>query len=392
MNRRLNKYYYDIDIRLIDNENNKIIDINKNFTNLGILFDFKKHVFPVIEVQLSLDTYLYNLIRTSDCNIRLSILKKELDTLNDYSNLVTSSLYMNNEIFTIIDKTKLVYINDEQEHDIPSLNVTLTLFSMNHLKINKFMFNSNYLNCRPVDIVSLINNINQAKILIERPINQRKYEQIIIPPMNIIEMINYIQNNYSLYKDDLLLFFDFNTYYVMNKVITGSTPKEKLDYKNVIFDIVNEDDRLIPFNCGYRSMESDFYYVKANNNDLKILDNTETKSEIFGTNNIIFDVDDDLNTIRNDKRFKDNPEKVKLYYNNKNLLSVENDINNVYKRKALFRFSNLDIETFKCNKIFKCTFNNKKFDFRIEKLIFNFLKDKTDGNIFSTGTCQFIEN
>lgn len=387
------KYYYDIDVQLIDNESNDLLDLNDYFLNLGTLFNFKDHVFPVMEIQLSLDTYLYNLIRTTNCSIRLTILKKEMSTLSDDINTINSSYYIQNEIFTIIDKNKMEAITMYSEHDIPSINVSLTLFSMNHLKINKYMFNSNYLNCRLIDIVSLLNNINQAKILIERPINQKKYEQVLIPPMNVIEMINYIQENYSLYRNGVQLFFDFDTYYVINNNITSSTPVERFDYRNVIFDILDGDDkRVVPYNCGYKSTTSDYYYIKANNTDIRIVDNNEAKQEIFGTNNIIFNTDDDLNVTREYYNLDGSLEKTKLYFNPKNLLNVETEINEVYKRKAIFKFTNLDIETFKCNKIYKCTINDIRYDFRLDRLLFNFIKDKSTGAVYGQGSCIFIEN
>lgn len=390
-----NKYYYDIDVHLINNDTNEIIDINNNFIQLKNTYNYKKNVFPITQIMLSLDLDLYSTIRNNDVMLRMSIKKKVLDSLTDEENVLSGEFYIYNELFSIIDKNKLEYIPEDENTDIPSLTVNLTLFSMNHLKINKHVFNGNYLDCRLTEIVALMNGINQAKLYIEKPNNQSRLEQVIIPPLNSVGMLNYLQKYYHLYQDDLRLFFDFDSYYIMNSNLSDRTPVERGDYKNVIFDILSDpqDKKVIPFDCGYKAEYNDYYYIKTDNENISIIDNTNIKEEIFGTNNIILSKDDNLNVTREDYTYDERLiDKTKVYLNKLNNPNAENALNKIHKRKVAFKFSNLDIETFKCNKLFKCTMNNESYNLKVENLIFVFTKDKNTGNCNSQGLCYFEEN
>lgn len=394
MDNKYNKYYYIVDVRLVDYTNNNIININDYFVGLRITYNYSKHVFPILEIQLSLDGYLYNIIKKNDVKIKLNILKKVLDSNDNLTSTVEKENFLLNELFTIIDRNKLEYLSENMNDiDIPTLDVKLTLFSDKHLRLNKLMFNGNYLNCRPLDVMSLINNINQSNILIERPDNQRKYEQIIIPPMNCFSMIDYLQKYYTVYRDGIRVFFDFNDYYIINEKISSKTPINKDDYRNVQFDIITEDNvkKLIPYDCGYRSEKSDYYYIKTNDDNINIVNNNDIKEEIFGTNNIVLTRDSNLNIIRDDINLEGNIDKTKLFYNNLENLYIENSFEKIYKKRALFKFNHLDIETFKCNKLFLCKMDTN-YIFKIDSSTITFIKDKNTGDCSMQGVCVFVEN
>lgn len=395
MDNKYNKYYYIVDIGLVDYTNNSVVSINSYFVGLKLTYNYSKHVFPVVEVQLSLDGYLYNTIKDNDVKIKLNIIKKILDSNDSLTETIEQENFLLNELFTIIDKTKLEYLSESiTDVDIPTLDVKLTLFSDKHLKLNKMMFNGNYLNCRAIDILSLINNVNQSNILIERPDNQRKYEQIIVPPMNCFSMIDYLQKYYTIYKNGIRAFFDFNNYYIISETISKKTPITKNDYRNVQFHIITDEDekKLIPYDCGYRSEVSDYYYIKTDNDNINIINNNNIKEEIFGTNNIVLTKDSNLNIIRDDISVEGSIDKTKLFYNNLESLYIENSFERLYKKRALFKFTHLDIETFKCNKLFLCKINNDNYRFKIDSATITLIKDKNTGDCSMQGVCAFIEN
>lgn len=395
MDDKYNKYYYIVDVSLVDYTRNNVVNINDYFVGLRITYNYKKHVFPVVEIQLSLDGYLYNTIKKNDIKLKLSIVKKILDSNDFLTNTIKKENFLLNELFTIIDKTKLEYISENiDDIDIPTLDVKLTLFSDKHLKINKMMFNGNYLNCRTVDIISLINNVNQSNILIERPDNQRKYEQIIVPPMNCFSMIDYLQKYYTVYRNGIRTFFDFNDYYIISEKISNKTPINKNDYRNVQFNIMDDDEdkKFMPYDCGYKSETSDYYYIKTNDENINIINNNDVKEEIFGTKNIVLTRDSNLDIVREDINLEGNIDKTKLFYNNLESLYLENSFEKIYKRRALFKFTHLDIDTFKCNKLFLCKIDSKDYRFKIESSNITFIKDKNTGDCSMQGVCVFIEN
>lgn len=392
------RYYYLIDTYLMDNTDNTQLVLNDNMLYMKLLYDYDVFIFPVMTVKMSLSSELYKVIRDHDVRIRMSITKKMLANTEDDKNNTTieEENFIENEVFEIIDKNKIMYNDNDLNEEVPSLEITFTLFSTTHLKANKKLFNGNFLDCRTIEILSFIQNINNSVVLVEKPSNMSKYEQIIIPPMNCIQLLQYLQDNYFIYKDGISSFFGYNEAIIMNDTITNKTPQSEGDYRNVILDVVTDDElnQISPYNVGYKSSNGMYYYVKTPDTNIKISDRTLIRQEILGSTRMLLSKDELLNTDMDewevDKDIKI-IDKRKLYYdkyNNPYAIDFSDDKN----IGCVMNFTNLDVDTFKPNKVFSTTINGKEYTLKVSKVGFLFSKDKENNIFISTGSCYFKEN
>lgn len=394
----VNKYFYDINFTLIDRTENAQYKLNDSLLAMKIHLDYKRYVFPIIMIKLSLSNENYKILRDHDVEVRLDIDKiliHDDSTPNPNRNLDRET-YIKNELFTIIDKNKIIYNDDDLNDDVPSLDMLFTLFAKKHLAINKLIFNGNYLNTRLVDILALSTSGILDNILIERPDNMTKFNQLFIPPINASKLPRYLQNNYSIYKSGIISFFGLKENIICSTTIGSKTPLSNNDYLHVIFDLqsYNNTDTM-PYECGYKTSNGEYYYIKTQETNLKISDKTRINQEIFGSRNIVFSKKENLSTEEIEWNEHDENkliDKRQLYYDNYNNpyplhMSYINE-----PIKAIFMFNNLDIDTFKPNKLFFCNLNGKEYQLRVLEASFVFKKD-TNNNTFScNGTCLFEKN
>lgn len=394
------KYFYQININLVDKTTNRQYQMDSNLLACKILFDYRNYVFPIFIIKVSLSKEEYTIIRDNSIEMKISIIKKIV--ANESNEKINTSIgdeyYIYNELFTIIDKNKITYNDSDLNDEVPSLDMTFTLFANKHLAVNKLKFNGNYLNCRPMEILSFLNGMNQDPLLIEQPHNSERYKQILIPPLNAPNLVKYLQEKYIIYRNGVNIFFDYDETIICNSTLSGNTPQGEGDYSNVIFDILDTSKNLegsMPNDCGYKSPNGKYYYIKTTDTKIKISDKTRIKQEILGSNNIIFSKDESLDTERSS--WEDEPEdkiidKTQLYYDNFNNPYPMSNQSFESFTKAVYLFSNLDISTFKLNKIFYTKLNNIEYFLRVCKVGYVFTKDKETNLFLCNGSCIFESN
>lgn len=395
----INKYFYSINFTIVDRTDNRQIKINDSVKAMRLSFNYKDYVFPILRVLLTLSKENYTIIRDHDVEARIDIYKLLMhddSTPKDTMGTDTET-YFTNELFTFIDKNKLIYNDDElSDTDVPSREMVFTLFSNKHLKINKMLFNGNYLNCRLVDILALSMSKTMDNILIEKPSNMNLFEQLYIPPINASRLPKYLQTNYDVYTEGLTSFFGFNEAIICNTTLSNTTPVNDTDYLHVILDLEsynNTND--MPYECGYKSADGRYYYVKTYYENIKISDKTLINQEIFGSRNMVFSKNENLDTqILSWEEEEDNKlvDKRQLYYDLKNSPFPANAYEINKPVKGYLQFNNLDLDTFKPNKLIFCRLNNKEYQFKIDDVEFMFKKDMNTSIFSLSGACILRKN
>lgn len=394
---KYNKYYYYIALALINMDDNTVERLDDNLLAMKISFDYKNHVFPIMVIKISVSTIIYRTIRDHNVEVRLDIIKKIVndDQVVSLDSSFNDEVYINSEMFTIIDKNKVIFNDDDLNENIPSLELTFTLFMNKHLSINKFLYNGNYLNTRLVDLLSKIpttNNINN--FLIENPSNHEVFEQLIVPPINSCRLPRFLQDKYSVYDSDIRVSFNYNDYIICNSRLSNNTPLLNNDYLDVIFDLYKINETETPYECGYKTSNGRYYYIRTCQNNVKISDKTHIKQEILGSRNIVFSKDETLSLDRiewNEDSENMIVDKRQLYYDNYNSPYPLNNDSISEPLKAVFMFTNLDIDSFKANKLFHFNLNNKDYTMKISQVSFIFKKD-TVSNLFLTNGVCLLEN
>lgn len=393
-----NKYFYRINFTLIDRTNDIQYKINSNINGIRISNDYQSLVFPILRVSLTASVELYKIIRDNEVEVRMDIYKLVLHDDSSIENVqgAETEVYFTNELFTIIDKNSIIFNDDDLNEEIPSLDLIYTLFAKKHLAINKQNFNGNYLNCRLVDMLAMSVSKIYDDVLIERPTNMTEYKQILIPPLNACRLPRYLQEIYSMYEDGILIHYGLTETIICNSELSENTPLAKNDYLHVILDLEQYNNVTgMPNECSYNTTDGRFYYIKTLETNIKISDKSLTNQEIFGSRNIVFGKKSNLSTEKNyiDEKEEDTVvEKRQVYYDKYDDMYL-NETDAIQEPiSAIMKFSNLDIASFKPNKLFFCRLNGKEYQLKPIHTEMLFRKDSNTDLFTLTGTCNFIAN
>lgn len=391
-NNKFNSYYYEIKLNLVTTKDNTTYEYTPFLNKIRVFNDYENNVFPIMTIMLSLTKEMYERIRDNECCFVISSTTKVINTENDTaSNLYSETKWLDNEIFYIMDKNKVNFTDNDLNTDNPTVSLQLNLFSKKHLEINKILINDNFINCRLIDIIGFIFKSVSIPMVIEKIENVKKYNQIIIPPLNLIRSIRYLHDYYVLYDDDMKLFFNYNDGILMNNTLSSKTPKLKNEYDTIFFDIVSDNtiNASNPYDCAYINKDDGYYYVKVKDTSVRIMSDKRTREEISGTENIVLSRDENLNLNRNDVNSTDDYDitKKQMYYDNIEHPFLDDYYSsNSLKHKMIVTFNNLDIEIFKMNRKFIVPFLDNTYEMKMSRMMFTFLKN-SDGFFSSTGSC-----
>lgn len=372
---------------------NSIIDISEDFMSLTINNDYDNNVFPIMELNTFISPNTYYKIQTdNDVKILLTIKKYNSDDISEKNISPICNYFIKDKVFKIFNKNKspINILNDNNpNYDVPSIKASYLLVSKDDLDNNKKIVNNILVNS---DITScllyLINKMKNKSIIFQKPDNNKIYNQIIIPPLNIIRNIKYIDSTYGIYNNGLRLYFDYNNYFIINKLDNTKVNGVPNKYKDVYIDIFNSNDN--DYGYGKSSLDSNadskFYSTFTTINKVLFSNATDSSKEFIGSNPIFLNQQDSL---------------IKRYYGNENYKTriFYNKYNNIYKEKELFNsmeypiniscsIFNMDIDSIICSNLFHLIFHNDNYknysgNYHILKSNLTFLSNNDSDNGYS---------
>ena len=225
----------------------------------SILKDFEKGYYPMFKVSCTINPRLYEFIVFNKFSIKFRIRLQCIT--NDFEGKPEFEEDEFNDIFvpligdeqpffdaSIYDKTveqlrtnpeKLTGIDlSEDNFNADSRKaVDLYFYKMDDLINSKNVVNEIFSGNNMVNIlVSLLSANGFNKILMSPCDNDGSFNQVIIKPMNLIEVPNYLEDNYGIYASGAIKFFDYRCVYLLNK---SGHPQcyEPNEYKKTIFSI-----------------------------------------------------------------------------------------------------------------------------------------------------------
>ncbi|WCS68346.1 hypothetical protein Goe21_02360 [Bacillus phage vB_BsuM-Goe21] len=344
----------------IDGIDNPIV-LDSMFRSIEIINDYDNNVFPILRLNVELDFESYYLIQKNDsCKFSITIKKYKHENLESNDTTIFT-YYMKNKIFIPVDKD-ISPINmpeglNSVTDQIPSLRTTFLLMSEEDLSNNKRLVNTVL---KDSDIESTILYLAQKfpskPIIFEKPDNQIIYDQIILPPNNIIRSMKYLDTVYGIYNYGLRIFLDFNAYYIINKHDNSNLPVLEGKYKNTHIKVVSdtaEGDSL--FYNDTVTESGNFYSAKVHISNIKFINYSDSRKEFLGTHNIIIS-QSNSDIVRND--YGTNEIKTRVYYNRYNNKHKEKEIV-TNSKKGIFLTCTLDaidIDAISCNNQFYFNF------------------------------------
>jgi hypothetical protein len=390
----------------------------EDILGLSIEHNYDNNLFPILRFQINLSNSTYYKILEYKDDTLFSI---RLTNFIYYANkdVDDSQKTVENEVFKGYFKPILNDItpyknSDFNKEDLEDssgkgstelntetyrmLPMTFYLFRINNLKVNNKLFNFIIEDNNITSVLGyLINEAEIDNLIISRPENEKYYNQIIVPPLNFKQTINFLQDNYGIYKTGTKVYMDFNKNYIINKNLEWA-PRAENEPKKIILTIKKYTDvESANMDTFYYDGETNLQYIftpdrtevtnskdmykKLIADDIVILDqNKISNSEIvsYDKDSQTFSFEDfktEINLIENKN---DDTKKVVYVNTNDNAFNQEElkyEIENK-ETEITLPLSNINITDFNINRIFTLNFKDMEMaqkysgDYYLDKLAY----------------------
>jgi hypothetical protein len=287
---------------LIEGRKEPINILNDAIKQVIITKDFDKCIHPILEIITLLPPKLHQLIKDNKQKAKIHLdIKKDSYTMSGH--LRRSEDFINNSFSLIMDdesdfKEKKEYeqVNKanggDGKEDKFVFNTsdyteefTLSLWNTDHIDAMRKVVNDIYKNCT---ISTAITNLYSKatgikKILISPLDNTKKYSEIRIKPMNLMNIPDYLDKVYGTYYTGSSVFLDFNRLYFLSKNGVCDA-KEKGEYTRTIFTVVKPNDSRKNSVGTTKDKKNKFYFINLNADAIDFTSPGNTKDVLSGNN------------------------------------------------------------------------------------------------------------
>lgn len=234
-------------------------ELAESIASINVKDNFLNNAFPLFVINLRVPDALLNKIRDMQSNINLKVFQYLYDETNSELDADTSDISAENIVFNttlkimlkpfittsiITDSESSVTSEDSEENQntIPMFNLELSGIPIEPLEMNQKVVNEVFQGAVPADaIVNLMSTYgNQQPIYLEVPDNKISEDSILIPPMNLIPALKYIQDIYGVYSTGLNAYFGIDGNYVFSTLKSKSAPTNVLNLKVISSSEIGE--------------------------------------------------------------------------------------------------------------------------------------------------------
>ena len=194
--------------------------------HLYIERDYDNLYFPLINISVVMDDLIYHRIKQENDTVRFRV-RIIRNIYNKDNELTKYELFCNKTFRCFMDKENVVKDNDLVEIKREKDDAIHPGYIANPREF--YMFLDNVIDCKKklnlsveksdfTDLlIYLFNQRNVDKLLMSKLNNNINISNIIIPNGNLIENINFLNEVFGLYKKGMLLFFDIDNAYLIDK-------------------------------------------------------------------------------------------------------------------------------------------------------------------------------
>lgn len=383
-------YYYDLEFINPDNDDFsihplKIIGIEKNK-------DYMNNFTPKVMISLVVNKIDMFELKKNKKDVLLKInvkakkyiKKDEKDGLDEIeSSILSSSLFIPLFSPTAFDERyrEDEYNNEENTSELGNPTNTLETNRINMIigisdivasKTAKTLFNTGLKSGQTIGSILLFisYSVPVKYVLIDKPDNQNTLPETIIPPGGFIQTMNYLQTTFGIYNNGLLVFYDNDILYILNKFNMDHDCKQD---EKVITHLYIEESDVSGGMCIVQTNDSgESEYIGSIST--RYIDNEVTDAELEGNNFVFSSFKQGLDAVsyKNDKVDSTTAKPVTMvlkrnvethkHSGEKNILDYD-ELNNPFNMASSFNESeavakkvvavlfNVNIKDFSANKI-----------------------------------------
>jgi hypothetical protein len=308
-------------------KNGDIEKINGDMvTHVYIEKDYDELFFPVVNISVNMKDALYDRIKQENDTVqfRLRITKNIYDASNK---LLQYEMYCNEIFVCFKDKENVIEDNanaETKEKGEGKESVTLGtnvrdfyLFTDEVTKCKK-IYNLSIESATMSDLlIYLIGDAGIKKLLMTKLNNNPTLSNYTVPSGNLVETINYLNNQKSFYKKGMLLFFDIDTAFLIDKnsKCTSWRPNE---IQITHIHVANQESSDSQLNGYYIDKDRKQTHVFANTERVNIKNTNIMSNQISGNKIKV------INSKQNSTQ-EINPKTTSIGSTNERILTVKED-------------------------------------------------------------------
>ncbi len=396
----LETYKYNIQAIQLLLPDSSIINLDTiRVSDMELTRDYDNYFFPIFKftIALSIDDYYTIIENKTDIKMRVRIQYRNSN--KDYSKLLF------NEIFSVYIDNNTPDLNKElrqRTNDVvsKSTNGNLTdfgsslelyLFREDYLNYNNTIINKIIKQGSMLDVITYLfyNSGIRKNVLLENFDNKNIYNEILLPPMKLIQSLAYLENQFGFYNTYSTFFFDIDYIYLMSKK-SGCNVWKKGDIKTVVFHIFSGATEYNFVNGSY--YENNQYHINITKDSFIIESNSVSRNAIEGTNRLMINsIDGTVDDINQSsiQRGKGNYKVIVNKYDNKFLANAEKNDNEDSNILSI-QLVDYDILNITPNKEYKVVFDDSALSkqyggiYRLTSNISIFAKEGTEYTLKSS--------
>jgi len=419
------KYLYNIRLRAIFKDDEFPTRLEADINDLTVYNFYEENVFPIVQIELFIDREMFKKIQLNADTIKfsLSVLKYQSDDTIAENSLANPTIYqsfIDDKILIPydIDRTILPLINksenDQEERNDKQFPLILNCFLEEHVLLNKHLLS--YVTHK-ADIKSTIlyalNKCKAKNILFSEPDNNKLYEQILIPPLNLSNTIDYLQEVYGIYSSGLNLFFDMKYNYLINKDYKKNPPIPKgniNEFSKVLLMLMDTTENSLDDYGSFIDTENELYKIKLEDRSefatqdtsireiggeaIKFLSRTKSNPNVQRIQDLRHNVSNDSTLkVTNSDIIKEN-----IVWNNYDNPYIESSYKSEMSRRMLklrVPWEDIDLDLFTLNKRYEITFPSSEMrsvyngPYQLNSLVYKFNKGNKERDYRCFGVCMF---
>jgi hypothetical protein len=215
-----------VEAYLLNGDSDSSVDISRYVTDINVRKDYAQSSFPLVVVNFMITEQLRDTMQGNDVSIRLKV-SKYVD-VNQDTTQADSIVSVDEVVFdTVIRSYQKPFSStmsrteeDNESGDNQRDTIQLTPYQIagipdDLISKNRLVVNEVYEDARIDDVlVNILSSVEQRRIFVDPSDNVERERSLIIPPMNLVPAIKYLQEVYGVYDAGMSLFFDFDGTYL----------------------------------------------------------------------------------------------------------------------------------------------------------------------------------
>lgn len=268
------KYYIDdIDIIIPGRESVKIpID---NIASISVDKSYDRF-FPILNLIAMINYDSYSLIMNNYNKILFNI-NMYISETQENNNSVEKSTYafkkaiIKSQFRPTLENVNPILSENMMKSILPEdVNVNK---DQNNIPLNLYLFNEEHIRKYRKLLNTVVQDTNMSSILyyvfdyfkmknvlLSKPDNINTYDQVLIPPYNLLSTVDYLQKIYGIYNNGYVLFQDYDVLYLVSKKAECNAYRRN-EYKRIHFNIVDISNPNAVLSSGYSEDKDSSTYI-----------------------------------------------------------------------------------------------------------------------------------